>query len=149
MTITWKRGNLFEDGANAFVIPVNCVGAMGKGLALECKKRHSWVYKKYRAVCHDGMLCPGDVIRFAGTVRDFYLLATKDHWRDGSRLEWITQGLNDLNFKIHQHLIQSIALPALGCGNGGLAWRDVKPEIERYMSIAGVDVRCYEPTEAT
>lgn len=147
--ITFKHGNLFEDNANALVIPVNCVGVMGKGVALECKNRHPRVYKHYRTLCDDGDIAPSDVVYLGTTTRSFYLLATKDHYRDPSRLEWILEGLNGLNFKIHQDRVRSIALPALGCGAGGLAWRDVKPAMEHFMNIDGVDARVYEPMEPT
>lgn len=145
--ISFVQGNLFEDTAGALVIPVNCVGTMGKGVALECKKRHPRVYKHYRSLCDEERIVPGDAVYFGTTVRAFFLVATKDHWRDGSRLEWITHGLSNLNAKVHARGIRSIALPALGCGAGGLAWRDVKPAIEHYMNIEGVDTRVYEPVE--
>lgn len=147
MSITWKRGNLFDDDASVLTIPVNCVGVMGKGIALECKKQHPWIYKSYRRMCGDGRMIPGHVVRFAGRTATFYLIATKDHYRNGSRLEWIEEGLRVL--RSHAEILrnESIALPALGCGAGGLAWRDVKPVIEHYMNIAGVDTRVYEPME--
>jgi O-acetyl-ADP-ribose deacetylase (regulator of RNase III) len=147
MSITWKRGNLFDDKAEAIAIPVNCVGVMGKGVALECKERHPWVFKRYQAMCHESRVRPGDVVRFVGGSGRLYLVATKDHYRDGSRLEWIDEGLQALQRHIRILRNESIAIPALGCGAGGLAWCDVKSVIEHYLNIEGVDVRVYEPME--
>lgn len=150
MPITYKRGNLIDDPADALVNTVNCVGRMGKGIALAFKQRYPRMFAEYRRRCFLGAVVPGEM--------DFYLTArgrwlvnfpTKRHWREGSRLDDIRSGLAALRaWLCSRPAVRSIAVPALGCANGGLRWVDVRPEIEAALGdLDSVDVFVYEPLE--
>jgi hypothetical protein len=132
-------------------IPVNCVGPAGsKGLALEWKNKFPVAYRQYRALCQLAQIRVGYVHEFkhvSGAFQDFYLFPTKDHWRDLSKIEWIDEGLSRMRWAIDRDFLNrpSIAIPALGCGNGGLAWDDVKPLIVEHFSDMAGDVWVFEP----
>lgn len=154
MSISTVQGDLLKQlDVDAIVNTVNCVGVMGKGIALQFKKKWPENFKLYTAACRAGLVKPGHMF-----VYDAGLLAspkfiinfpTKDHWRSGSRLEFIRDGLNDLVAQIKQHQINSIAIPPLGCGNGGLDWHEVKPLIEQaFADLPEVEVKLFEPAGA-
>jgi O-acetyl-ADP-ribose deacetylase (regulator of RNase III) len=149
--ITFTQGNLLEAKAEALVNTVNTVGVMGKGIALMFKEAFPENTTIYEATCRSGGLHVG---RMLVTEHDQLVgprwiinFPTKKHWRNPSKLEWIIEGLKDLKRVIVERDIRSIALPPLGSGNGGLDWRDVRPEIEAALKdLSGVDVIVYEPT---
>lgn len=155
MSIEKGVGSIFESGCEAIVIPVNCVGVAGKGLALAAKRRWPDWFADYKAHC-DGRIRVGEV-RFANRpiVPMVFNFPTKDHWRDPSRHAWIRDGLLDLESKTRPTKatrdmeatdgIKSIAIPALGCGAGGLAWSSVRPFIEAAFAGSPVRVVVYEP----
>lgn len=155
MTITYKHGNMFETDAEAIVNTVNCVGVMGKGVALEFKNRWPDNFKAYKKLCDDKQLRPGHMFVFdAGDmlseVKPRFLInfPTKDHWRAKSEMSYIEDGLEDFVAQLKQFKIKSVALPPLGCGNGGLPWRDVKAVIEQKLSdIDDVEFIVYAPRE--
>lgn len=122
-------GSILEADVQAIVNPVNCRGVMGKGLALEVKRRWPDVFRVYAKACCRSELHPGDVqVVIIPTQPSIILnLATKDDWRDPSRIEWIERGIDRLVFYRTLHRIQSIAIPAIGCGLGGLDWAVVRP----------------------
>ena len=126
-------GDIFESGAAALVNPVNCVGVMGKGLALEFKKRFPRNFECYNDACAVGMLRPGKVhvVPAWSEAHPHYIInfPTKRHWRDRSRIEDIEAGLADLVRVIDEYAIDSVAVPALGCGLGGLVWSEVRQRI--------------------
>ncbi len=130
-----RIGDLFEADVDALVNAVNCVGVMGKGLALAFKQRYPDNFETYRLACGAGQVQPGQLFTFRSScwIINF---PTKRHWRDPSQLEDIRSGLVALIDEVDARGIQSIAIPALGCGLGGLAWSDVRPLI-----IAAVAVR--------
>jgi len=142
--ITYKQGNLLDDDAECLINCVNCVGVAGRGIALAFKKRFPRNFRYYREQCLAGRLKPGYVLPCSDGMRMLLNVATKDHWRDPSRLVWIRVILQELAWYLPGK-VASVAVPALGCGNGGLAWRDVKPLIEQSMNLAEVDVRVYLP----
>jgi O-acetyl-ADP-ribose deacetylase (regulator of RNase III) len=151
--IEWVGGNLLEAKVEALVNTVNTVGVMGKGIALQFKKAFPENDAAYRRACQLGKLAPGDVLahQAGGIVLPRYILnvATKEHWRGRSRMEWIDKGLVRLVEEVRALKIRSIAVPPLGCGNGGLAWSDVKPRIERaFRALPDVRVLAYEPNGA-
>ncbi|HXH95255.1 MAG TPA: macro domain-containing protein [Thermoanaerobaculia bacterium] len=155
MSITWQRGDLLNDTADSLVNCVNCVGVMGAGIAAMFKLRFPSNYEAYRYRCTHApeKLLPGEIFyhRLADGRR-IYNLATKGDFRDPSRLQWIREGLGRLAYRVMDDGVQSIAVPALGCGRGGLAWSDVRPLIEHYLGDAmfqHVDVRVYEPMEGS
>jgi len=123
------HANLFDIQADAIVNPVNCVGVMGKGIALEVKKRYPRSYRAYRVACECGHLRPGVLFYVAGqgSERNVIHFASKDHWRQPSQLEWIEAGLEDLRRHYAAWGLTSIAMPQLGCGLGKLDWEDVRP----------------------
>lgn len=153
MSITFKSGDLFLDDADALVNTVNCVGVMGKGVALEFKRRWPENYKAYKKACDAKVLRPGTMLiheltdLFGKNEPKFIVnFPTKDHWRAKSKLEYISEGLDALVKDIKKYKIKSIALPPLGCGNGGLDWSVVRPMIlERLSILDDVSVAIYAP----
>jgi O-acetyl-ADP-ribose deacetylase (regulator of RNase III) len=135
------HGDLLSADVDALVNTVNTVGVMGKGIALQFKKRFPGNFKAYAAACKAGDVETGRMFVFdAGQlVRPRWIVnfPTKRHWKSTSRLEDIDAGLDDLAKVIAELGIRSIAVPPLGCGLGGLRWTDVKPLIE--AKLAGVD----------
>jgi len=149
--IRFLRGNLFDSDAEALVNTVNTHGVMGKGIALEFKKRFPANYEFYRQACEQGQVQIGKMLVFpTQSLQPQYIInfPTKQHWRGRSKLEYIQRGLQDLVCVVQQQGIRSIALPPLGCGHGGLRWEQVKPLIEQaFASLPDVEVQVYEPTE--
>ena len=126
-------GNLLTADVEALVNTVNTVGVMGKGVALQFKRAFPANFTAYRAACGRGEVRLGEMFVFdTGTMRaGRYIInfPTKQHWRNPSRLEDIEAGLFDLVRVVLDRGISSIAIPALGCGNGGLDWSQVRPLI--------------------
>lgn len=143
-----KTGSLFECGAHAIVNPVNCVGVMGKGLALQFRTRYPSMYHAYKQACGRGEVKLGNVWPFElDTTRPQWILnfPTKEHWRDPARIEWISWGLGDLVEMIACLKLDSVALPALGCGEGGLDFALVRPLIENRLGSLDVNVILFAP----
>ena len=127
-----KYGDIFESDAEALVNTVNCKGVMGRGLALQFKRRYPENYVAYRNECQAGRMVLGRVHVFdTGRVSPRYIInfPTKDHWRNSSSLADIADGLNSLESEVRRLGIGSIAIPALGCDLGGLDWDEVRPLI--------------------
>ena len=135
-------GDLFAAKVEALVNAVNTVGVMGKGLALAFKKKFPDNFAAYRRACDSGELQQGKVFLFDRGERSprwIVNFPTKRHWRDASRIDDIHRGLGDLIKEIEARGIDSLAMPALGCGLGGLDWKNVRPLIveacERLPSV--------------
>ena len=149
--IKYITGNLLEADAEALVNTVNTVGLMGKGIALMFKERFEKNMEEYAQACKDKKVQTGKMfITVTGELMGpkwVINFPTKRHWRHPSKLEWITEGLDDLKaFIIHNH-VKSIAIPPLGSGNGGLDWSVVKQEIEEHLhDLKDVEILVYEPT---
>lgn len=127
------RGDIFNPPVpvDGLVNPVNCVGVMGAGLALQFKLRYPEMFDWYQAGCRNGDVRIGSVgLWQAGDSPYIITLPTKQHWRDKSKLEDIQTGLDSMVHSIGPMKLGTIAIPALGCGLGGLNWHDVKPLIE-------------------
>lgn len=144
------RGNLIETDAEALVNTVNCVGYMGKGIALQFKKAFPDNFKAYERACRANGIRPGKVFVFStgSLVNPKYIVnfPTKRDWRAKSRIEDIRIGLRSLVEEIRKLGISSVALPPLGCGLGGLRWRDVRPQIERaFADLPNTRVMLFEP----
>ncbi|NQW18732.1 MAG: macro domain-containing protein [Chloroflexi bacterium] len=143
------RGNLLSADCEALVNTVNCVGVMGKGVALQFKKTYPNNYEIYRDVCDAGEMVIGKMLvtetGLLGTPKYIINFPTKDHWKNRSKIEDIELGLESLVSEIEARSIKSIALPPLGCGNGGLDWPDVRPLIVEALSLVDVDVQLFEP----
>lgn len=154
MTIQMTHGDLLrQDDVDAIVNTVNCVGVMGKGIALQFKHKFPDNFKSYQAACKAREVRIGQMfVHDNGAVaRPHYVInfPTKDHWRGNSRIEFIRSGLVDLVAQIERLNIRSIAVPPLGCGNGGLDWADVRPLIEQALAaIPNLEVRLFEPGAA-
>ena len=148
--IEYRQGDLLACNAEAIVNTVNCVGVMGRGIALQFKKQYPDNFKHYEAACKRGDVVPGKM--FVYEVNSFTKprliinFPTKRHWRGASHIEDIEKGLVDLVCVIRQYDIKSIALPPLGCGLGGLEWNEVKTHIESALSeLNDVEVIVFEP----
>lgn len=153
MTIKFKTGDLFSEPIQALVNTVNCVGVMGKGVALEFKKRWPDNFKEYRKRCDAKELAPGQMVIFdtkelftSEGPRYLVNFPTKNHWRAKSKFSYIEDGLDALREEIKAYGIKSIAIPPLGCGNGGLDWADVKPLIISKLSdLEDIEIVVFTP----
>ncbi|WP_316627068.1 macro domain-containing protein [Brevundimonas bullata] len=151
--ITFSKGDLLQSGAEAVINTVNCVGVMGKGIALQFKQAFPRNYDAYRRACDAGEVRLGEMFVFdTGSMinpRWIINFPTKGHWKAKSRLSDIETGLEDLKRVILENGIRSIAVPPLGCGNGGLDWAEVEPVIRRALGdLDQVDVRLFAPGAA-
>jgi len=195
--IIWKTGDIFTTECSTIVNTVNCEGVMGKGIALECKKRYPFMFNVYQHACAYGskaskehpLLKEGGDLYFywnskakidndwlpfqdaleqihpgIGEAYDKHHVlnfATKVFWRNPSKLEWIERGLynfcvkdyedNGKNFKYYNlgpdtwtEAMSTIAWPKLGCSNGGLKWKDVKPLMIKYLDPLPIKCEIYE-----
>ena len=148
--IELKKDNLLLSNAEALVNTVNTAGVMGKGVALQFRERFSENYLRYKKACAKGEVQTGkmfitetDLLSEPKYIINF---PTKQHWKGKSKIEYIEDGLDDLLRVIQEKNIQSIAIPPLGCGNGGLDWKDVKTLIEKKLGqLSSVDIELYEP----
>lgn len=149
--LTFCQGNLLEAEVEAVVNTVNTVGVMGRGIALMFKERFPDNYKAYAAACKVGEVRIGKMfVTATGELsgpRWIINFPTKQHWRQPSRVEWVEDGLRDLVRVVQEKGIRSLALPPLGCGNGGLDWRQVRPIIETALAELEVAVVAFEPAE--
>jgi len=139
-------GNMFQSKAQTLVNTVNCVGVMGKGVALEFKNRFPDMYDDYVQRCKAGRVRLGEPYLFLRTALPWILnFPTKDHWRSVARLQDIVQGLEYLERHYREWEITSLAVPPLGCGQGQLEWRVVGPTLYRHLSLLGIPVELYAP----
>lgn len=148
--IRFLSGDILSADAEALVNTVNCVGIMGRGIALQFKNAFPGNYELYREACDRGELVPGRmfVVPTNQITNPKWIVnfPTKRHWRGNSKIGDIVAGLEDLRKFIVLNDVKSIAIPPLGSGLGGLNWADVRPMIESYMaSLTGVDVQVFEP----
>lgn len=147
------RGNLLSADTDALVNTVNCVGVMGKGIALQFKQAFPQNFRAYEQACRRKEMRPGMVLvvptMHVGNPKYIINFPTKVHWRGKSRLEYIDTGLVALVREIERLGIRSIAIPPLGCGNGGLNWADVEPRIlEAFTQLPDVRALVFEPDGA-
>lgn len=146
-----EKKDIFSSQADALINPVNCRGKMGKGIALEFKKRFPELQLPYEKACDERKLVPGKLIFVRVTVQPtlfenrpaVIMFPTKEHWKGKSKLEWIDKGLAFLKNHYREWGIKSIAMPAIGCGFGGLKWAQVQPLIEKYLGETDLDVEVY------
>jgi O-acetyl-ADP-ribose deacetylase (regulator of RNase III) len=151
--VRFQRGDILEARAEALVNTVNCVGVMGRGIALQFKNAFPANFKAYAAACKRKEVQPGRMFVFdSGELtppRYIINFPTKRHWRGKSRLEDIRSGLDALVDEVRARDIRSIALPPLGSGLGGLDWSDVRPLIESALArLPGVEAEVFEPDGA-
>lgn len=150
--ITYLTGDIFDNTiagnqVTAIVNPVNTVGVMGKGLALAFKQNYPDNFNLYKIACQNNEVKVGQLFITKHPSGQFIVnFPTKQHWRGKSQLSWITQGLLELKKFIIENQIQSIAIPALGSGLGGLDWQLVKNEIDKSLQdLIEVKILVFEP----
>lgn len=151
--IEYKSGDILSEDAEALVNTVNCVGVMGRGIALQFKKAFPENFKAYASACKREEVQPGRMFIFetGQLTNPRYIInfPTKRHWRGKSRMEDIEAGLKALVDTVHRYNIRSIAIPPLGSGLGGLDWSEVKSHIETALQpLTDVRVIVYEPAGA-
>jgi O-acetyl-ADP-ribose deacetylase (regulator of RNase III) len=139
MPIVYVEGNILESSASVLVNPVNCVGVMGAGLALQFKRKYPEMFKMYKKNCTMVSMDVGDVACFYETDAEQIIvnLATKRHWKEACSLEGMEKCVRTLRGILEASKPKSVALPKLGCGCGGLTWHKVRPIIEN--GLGGLD----------
>lgn len=152
MPLEYVEGNILEAKTQVVVNTVNCKGVMGKGLALEFKKKYPEMYKEYKKACDEGKLRIGVLLPPYKVSEQRWILnfPTKNDWRFKSKLEYIESGLVYFIEKYREWGIKSIAFPRLGCQLGGLSWKDVKPIMTHHLENLPdlkVSVYSYRPRE--
>ena len=150
--IDTATGNLLDAEVEALVNTVNTVGVMGKGIALQFKRRFPANFEAYAAACRRGEVRIGRmlVVETGASSGPRFIInfPTKEHWRDPSRLAFVRDGLVALVEELRGRRIRSIAIPPLGCGLGGLDWSDVKPLIETALAqVPEVRALVYPPSD--
>jgi O-acetyl-ADP-ribose deacetylase (regulator of RNase III) len=151
--LSLANGDLLRAGTEAIVNTVNCVGVMGKGIALQFKQAFPRNFDAYQEACKRSEVQLGRMFVFdTGSMinpRWIINFPTKDHWKGRSRLRDIESGLMDLKRVIREHGIRSIAVPPLGCGNGGLDWTLVEPRIrDAFADMPEIEVQLFTPAGA-
>jgi O-acetyl-ADP-ribose deacetylase (regulator of RNase III) len=149
--IELTQGDILQSEADALVNTVNCVGVMGRGLALQFKRAFPANFAAYAAACKRAEVRPGSmhIVETGQLTNPRFIVnfPTKRHWKDRSRIADIDAGLDALIADVKRLGIKSIAVPPLGCGLGGLDWADVRPRIERsFAALPDVRVLVYEPS---
>lgn len=149
--IKYTKGNMLNSSAQALVNTVNTVGVMGKGIALQFKNRFPKNFKEYKEACQNGSFNIGQLLIVQeGDLMSQKLIInfpTKKHWKGNSKYEYIEFGLKALREAIKNYKIKSLALPPLGCGNGGLEWNKIKLLIENYLSECSAEITVYTPND--
>jgi O-acetyl-ADP-ribose deacetylase (regulator of RNase III) len=147
--IEFTKGDMFETEADIRVNTVNCVGAMGAGVALAFKRRYPEMFKVYQEDCKSGKVRPGEMHIWRSLAGDWIInFPTKRDWRDPSRYEDIESGLIALRKYLSQQGAVSVALPALGCGNGGLDWARVSVMIEEQLGVLDAHIKVFPPASS-
>ena len=141
-----KIGDIFDSECSTIVNTVNCVGVMGKGIALEFKKKYPEMYLDYVKKCNAGLVKTGEPYIYENDdglkILNF---PTKDHWRSPSRLSFVVEGLEWFVKNYEKYQIDSIAFPPLGCGNGGLTWDVVGPIMYQKLSGLPISIEIFAP----
>lgn len=145
MIVFERPGDIFESELQSLVCPVNTVGTMGKGLAKAFKERFGGLDWMYQQACRRGLFKAGFVVWSGDAVYKVVCVPTKRHWRNPSKLEWIDHALRQLAAHYHLHGIKSLAMPAIGCGEGQLSWPAVRGLIYEHFAEHPLPVGIYEP----
>lgn len=146
--IEYTKGNMFESNADCLINTVNCEGFMGKGIAYQFKMRFPENDKSYIKACRSGALTVGNIHYYVEDGITIVNFPTKDKWRENSKIEYIENGMDSLVELLPKLGVKKIAIPPLGCGNGGLPWTDVKEIIEnKIVKISDkYDFLIFEPS---
>jgi O-acetyl-ADP-ribose deacetylase (regulator of RNase III) len=138
------EGDLFRSGCQTLVNPVNCMGVMGKGIAVDFKTRYPEMFRRYQAICARGALQPGLLWLYTRERTWVLCFPTKQDWRKPSQVQWLQAGLLKLSETWEQRGITSLAIPAIGCGLGGLDFdMDLLPLAEQYFGDNHLLVKLY------
>lgn len=143
--ITITKGDMFAEPHELLVNPVNCVGVMGAGLAAVFRRRYPKAHEDYVEACKEGKVQVGTMFLTSSDSQVIAHFPTKDHYRNPSELSYVVDGMRDLRRILHTHAYKSCAIPALGCGLGGLAWSDVLPVIIDGLGCYPGKVTVFEP----
>lgn len=141
MTVEYCQGNAFNGDGCAVVVTVNCVGAMGRGIALECKHRMHYVYKAYKQACNRRKIVPGEItfpwclfegdrIKKDSGHQCVVLLPTKLDWKKPSKLEWVQSGIGDLALIATKRNWSVVDMTLPGCDNG---WIKDKGQVKSFI----------------
>lgn len=145
-SVTVVVGDIFESPAQTLTNTINTVGIMGKGIARGFRARFPDMYDDYVIRCRNGEVRLGEPYLYRGMIGPWILnFPTKEHWRSASRLDAIRSGLVYLAERYEPWGVESLAVPALGCGEGGLEWRIVGPTLYRGLSALDIPVTLYGP----
>jgi O-acetyl-ADP-ribose deacetylase (regulator of RNase III) len=142
--IKFIQGNLFNSECQTLVNTVNCVGVMGKGIALEFKNQYPDMFEIYKGYCYDDLMAIGVLYLYRSPNKWVLNFPTKVHWKLPSKMEYIEKGLEKVLEKYKEYKITSIAFPLLGCSNGGLDREKVLPLMNEYLSKLEIPVEIYE-----
>ena len=149
--IEYKNGDILREDVEAIVNTVNCVGIMGRGLALQFKNKFPQNLKEYQLACTNKEVQLGKMFvhQTGQLINPKYIInfPTKGHWKQNSKIEDISNGLDDLITIIEKYSIKSLAIPPLGSGLGGLDWKMVKKLIEEKLKNINCTVILFEPLE--
>lgn len=140
------KGNIFNSKAQTIVNTVNCVGVMGKGIALVFKLRYPKMFDEYAGLCKKHMISPGKLWIYKGEPEAPWVLnfPTKFHWKYPSKIEYIESGLQKFVDTYKEKGITSIAFPMLGTHNGGLDKEEVRSLMERYLNKCDIPIEIYD-----
>jgi O-acetyl-ADP-ribose deacetylase (regulator of RNase III) len=139
------KGNIFNSDAMAVVNTVNCVGAMGKGIALDFKLRFPEMFKEYQKICFKHILKPGQILPYRKSKPIILNFAIKDDWKDPSKVEWVEETLQKFILNYKTMGITSIAFPWMGAMNGGIPLETIKELTRKYLSnLPDIDIEVYD-----
>lgn len=140
--INYIKGNLFTSNSK---ILVNTVGVMGKGIASDFKRIYPKMFEEYKALYDAKKFDIGELFLYKTQNKWILNFPTKKHWKSPSKIEYIEKGLIELINKANELKLNDIAMPKLGCGNGGLDWEtQVKPLVEKYLKKSPINVSIYD-----
>ncbi|MEE1414270.1 MAG: macro domain-containing protein [Prevotellamassilia sp.] len=145
MSYIEKKGNIFNSKAMAVVNTVNCVGAMGKGIALDFKLRFPEMFKEYQRICFQHLLKPGQILPYTKSRPIILNFAIKDDWKDPSKIEWVEETMQKFVDNYKKLGITSIAFPWMGAMNGGIPIEIIKSLTRKYLStLNDIDIEVYD-----
>ncbi len=146
MAVTYINGNIFNTKCQTIVNTVNCVGVMGRGIALVHKLRYPQMFEEYKAHCHNKLITIGTLWLYSKQDNAPWILnfPTKIHWKYPSKIEWIEEGLQKFMDTYEKKGITSIAFPLLGTHNGGLDTAPVKKLMDTYLEQCSIPIEIYD-----
>jgi O-acetyl-ADP-ribose deacetylase (regulator of RNase III) len=145
MIVLETESDILQSAAQSLVCPVNTVGVMGKGLALAFASAYPGLLAAYQRACQAAVFKRDGLFIFETDGRKIICLPTKRHWRFPSKIEWIEEGLYRLASGVDRFGIESLAVPAIGCGEGKLMWTHVYPIIVQYLQPIETPVAVHLP----